>query len=200
MIADIKDEISKNHSAYYLDRSVAPAPLLIANGFTDDLFPVDEAVRYANLVHQRHPGVPVSQLHFDFGHMRGQGKDADEARLEQRQFEWFDRYVKGNTSTQTLQGAEALTQTCPKTRPERRPLQRRLLARAEPRRGPHAQRAARRPTSRRAAARRSTRPSTRSPAAATPARPPRRPTSPASPPGASPPPPARATRCWAPPP
>ena len=117
VIADIKDEISKNHSAYYLDRSVAPAPLLIANGFTDDLFPVDEAVRYANLVNQRHPSVPVSQLHFDFGHQRGQNKAADQDRLKTRQFEWFDRYVKGDTSQQTLQGAEALTQTCPKSAP-----------------------------------------------------------------------------------
>lgn len=117
VVADMLDEISQNHSAYYLDRSVAPAPLLIANGFTDDLFPVDEAVRYANLVHQRHPDVPVSQLHFDFGHMRGQSKAADTALLQQRQFEWFDRYVKGDTSQSTLKGAEALTQTCPKSAP-----------------------------------------------------------------------------------
>ncbi len=117
VIEDLKEEISTNHSAYYLNRSVAPAPLLIANGFTDDLFPVDEAVRYANLVKDTHPNVPVSQMHFDFGHQRGQGKDADEDLLAQRQFEWFDRYVKGNTSQSTLQGAEALTQTCPASAP-----------------------------------------------------------------------------------
>ncbi len=96
LAADIIDEISRHHSAYYVDRSVAPAPLLIANGFTDDLFPADEAVRYANLVKQRHPSVPVAQLHFDFGHQRGQGKAADEARLRTRTEQWFDRYVKGD--------------------------------------------------------------------------------------------------------
>lgn len=34
-----------------------PAPTLISNGFTDDLFPVDEALRYANKVDDLFPGV-----------------------------------------------------------------------------------------------------------------------------------------------
>ncbi len=36
------DEITDYHSSYYVDDSVAPAPLLMSSGFTDDLFPVDE--------------------------------------------------------------------------------------------------------------------------------------------------------------
>ena len=36
----------------------APAPLLIANGFTDDLFPVDEALRYYNLERAMYPSDP----------------------------------------------------------------------------------------------------------------------------------------------
>ena len=141
LAADIIDEVSRHHSAYYVDRSVAPAPLLIANGFTDDLFPADEAVRYANLVKQRHPSVPVAQLHFDFGHQRGQGKAADEARLRTRTEQWFDRHVKGDGSVQTLQGAEALTQTCPEAAPSGGPYRAGSWLDAQPRRGAPAQRA-----------------------------------------------------------
>ncbi len=42
-LADIRDELTTHHSSYYIDHSQPPAPMLISNGFTDDLFPVDEA-------------------------------------------------------------------------------------------------------------------------------------------------------------
>src|SRR5205823_7200419 len=45
---EIVDQLERYHSAYYVDSHVAPAPSLIASGFTDDLFPVDEALRFAN--------------------------------------------------------------------------------------------------------------------------------------------------------
>lgn len=91
----------------------APAPVLISNGFTDDLFPVDEAVRYYNLVRAKFPSTPISMVHMDYGHMRGQNKDADTDYLRARTTDWIDFHVRG-------QGADpgtpvtALTQTCPK--------------------------------------------------------------------------------------
>ena len=102
-------ELANNHSAYYLDHSVVPAPTLISNGFTDDLFPVDEAVRWVNRVKAKHPKAPVAQLHFDYGHARGQSKAADQARLRARTHEWFDRYVKGErvTDAPRRRGADA---------------------------------------------------------------------------------------------
>src|SRR5207247_1744413 len=42
------NEITAHHSSYYVDHSEPPAPLLISNGFTDDLFPIDEALRFYN--------------------------------------------------------------------------------------------------------------------------------------------------------
>jgi hypothetical protein len=110
----IATEITTYHSSYYLDHSEAPAPLLIANGFTDDLFPVDEALRFYNRSHAQYPYDPIALMFFDFGHMRGTGRAADTARLQQRQFDWFDHYVKGDASVPTLTGVETLTQTCPK--------------------------------------------------------------------------------------
>jgi len=110
---DIVNEISSNHSGYYLDMDRTPAPTLISNGFTDDLFPVDEAVRFANKVDAKFPEAIVAQMHFDYGHQRGQNKPADNARLQSSIEAWFDRHLNG-ADVQTLQGVEALTQTCPK--------------------------------------------------------------------------------------
>ncbi|MEJ7789156.1 MAG: CocE/NonD family hydrolase [Thermoleophilaceae bacterium] len=120
MAEDIVNEISSNHSGYYLDMDRPPAPTLISNGFTDDLFPVDEAVRFANKVEARFPGTPVAQLHFDYGHQRGtnkgRGKPADNARLQSSIEAWFDKHLNG-ADVQTLEGVEALTQTCPAEAP-----------------------------------------------------------------------------------
>jgi hypothetical protein len=113
----VAQELAAHHSPYYVDDSRAPAPMLIANGFTDDLFPVDEALRFANRTRARYPSTPLSMLFLDFGHMRGQNKPADVAVFEQRRFEWMDRYVKGDTTVTPLRGVEALTQTCPATAP-----------------------------------------------------------------------------------
>jgi Acetyl xylan esterase (AXE1) len=113
----VEDELAAHHSPYYLDHSEAPAPTLLANGFTDDLFPVDEALRFANRTRAEHPSAPLSMLFMDFGHMRGQNKAADMAVFEQRRFEWMDRYVKGDAAVAPLRGVEALTQTCPATAP-----------------------------------------------------------------------------------
>jgi predicted acyl esterase len=113
---DIADEISKHHSSYYIDDSEAPAPLLISNGFTDDLFPADEAIRFYNRTRADHPGSPISLLFSDHGHQRGQNKPADADFLDAQRHVWFDHYVKG-TGPLPFQGVQTLTQTCPKAAP-----------------------------------------------------------------------------------
>jgi len=118
----IVDEVARHHSAYYLLDGAygaareAPAPLLIANGFTDDLFPVDEAVRYYNLERSLYPSDPIALFALDGGHMRGQNKPADAAVLKSRVPSFLDYYVKG-TGPQPPLGATALTQTCPASAP-----------------------------------------------------------------------------------
>ena len=79
---DIVDEITKHHSSYYIDHSKAPAPLLISNGWTDDLFPPDEAIRFYNRTRAKHPGTPVSLIFSDHGHQRGQNKIPDATFLQ----------------------------------------------------------------------------------------------------------------------
>ena len=79
--ADIQDELTTHHSSYYIDHSQPPAPLLISNGFTDDLFPADEAIRYYNRTKSEYPGAAISLFFGSFGHQRGQNKaDALAAR------------------------------------------------------------------------------------------------------------------------
>jgi fermentation-respiration switch protein FrsA (DUF1100 family) len=110
---EILDQITTYHSSYYIDHSVEPAPLLIQNGWNDDLFPVDEAVRYYNRTRAQYPGDPISLFLMDDGHARSQNKEADEALFLQRENAWFDHYLKG-IGPAPSSSAEALTTTCPK--------------------------------------------------------------------------------------
>jgi hypothetical protein len=118
----IADQIARYHSPYYLldgaygTAQEAPAPLLIANGFTDQLFPVDEAVRYYNLEQKLYPSDPIALFDGDFGHQPANNKPGDKALLSSRIQSFFDHYVKG-TGAQPPLGATALVETCPSTAP-----------------------------------------------------------------------------------
>jgi hypothetical protein len=107
-------EIASHHSSFYIDESRQPAPLFISNGFTDDLFPVDEALRYANGLRARYPAAPLKLMFFDWGHMRGANKGPDLARRDAAIFDWFGYYLKHEGPT-PANDVTVLTQTCPKT-------------------------------------------------------------------------------------
>ena len=110
--ADIRDELTTHHSSYYIDHSQAPAPLLISSGWTDDLFPADEAIRFYNRTKAEYPGAAISLFFGSFGHQRGQNKaDALAARAAQ-ELAWFNYYVKGQGPV-PFQGVTTYTQTCP---------------------------------------------------------------------------------------
>ncbi len=83
---DLVDEITSHHSSYYIPRATgygaegsqtAPAPLLISNGWTDDLFPPDEAIRFYNRTRSEFPANDISLFFLDYGHMRGQNRDTE---------------------------------------------------------------------------------------------------------------------------
>lgn len=118
----ITDQIARYHSAYYLLAGAygaakePPPPLLVANGFTDDLFPVDEALRYYNLERSLYPSDPISLLDGDFGHMRAQNKPGDLSLLSARIQAFFDYYLKGHGS-QPASDFTALAETCPSSQP-----------------------------------------------------------------------------------
>jgi hypothetical protein len=111
-------QLDAYRSAYYIDDSEPPAPLLIGSGFTDDLFPVAESLRYANRLQAMYPHAPLSLWYFDFGHQRGANKPADRARLLDAIFAWFRYWVRGRGGRPERppeRGVTALTQTCPHT-------------------------------------------------------------------------------------
>jgi fermentation-respiration switch protein FrsA (DUF1100 family) len=107
----IVEQITTYHSSYYIDHSQPPAPLLIQNGWNDDLFPVDEAVRFYNRTRAQYPGDPISLFLMDDGHARSQNKPADEAVFLERENAWFDHYLK-ETGPEPSSKAEALTTVC----------------------------------------------------------------------------------------
>ena len=129
----IVETLTRYHSAYHIDSSRPPAPLLIGSGFTDDLFPVDEATRFVNRTRRDQPGTPLSLLLGDFGHMRASNKPPDRERLLAAVHGWLDHYVSGDGRRPPAR-VTALTQTCPRGARSRGPFTARTfhdLARGE---------------------------------------------------------------------
>lgn len=124
----IVDRLERYHSAYYLDASHRPAPLFVASGFTDDLFPVTEALRFANRTAKRFPRLPLSMLFADFGHQRAANKPPERNRLIAAIRAWF-RYQLLRKGRRPRNGVTAFTQTCPKSTPAAGPFFARSFAR-----------------------------------------------------------------------
>jgi predicted acyl esterase len=108
----IIDEITQHHSSYYIDHSEPPAPSMITNGWTDDLFPAMEAIRFYNRTRTEYPNTPLALNLLDFGHPRSQNKAATVAAMGAAENAWFDYYLKGNGDPPPNQ-VQAMTQTCP---------------------------------------------------------------------------------------
>jgi len=113
------DTLQRFHSAYYLDHSEPPAPLLLQSGFADDLFPTDETVRYVDRTLHQYPEAQISLMLADMGHQRGTNRPADHARLLAAVHAWFDHYLRGGPAP--AMGVTATTQTCPRTAPTEGP-------------------------------------------------------------------------------
>ncbi|MDX6588011.1 MAG: type transport system ATP-binding protein [Solirubrobacterales bacterium] len=109
----IVDLLADYHSAYYLRADRPPPPLFLAAGMTDDLFPADETLRFANRTRRKFPGLPLSVMLGDFGHQRASNKPAERERLVDEIDRWFARYVRGDSPT-AAQGVTATTQRCPR--------------------------------------------------------------------------------------
>ena len=108
---EVVEEIMAHHSSYYIDDSVAPAPMLISSGFTDDLFPAHESARFYNRTLTTYPDADIALTFADFGHPRGQNQSASIQYIGARENAWFAHYVKGE-GTEPQQGVDALTQAC----------------------------------------------------------------------------------------
>jgi hypothetical protein len=111
-VTAMKTEINTFHSSYGFDHSEAPAPLLISSGFTDDLFPVNEATRFYNRTRAQYPNAPLSLFFGSFGHARGQSQSNVGSALRTLEDTWIAHYIDG-VGTAPDSEVTTYTQTCP---------------------------------------------------------------------------------------
>ncbi len=111
-IQSMLTEINTYHSSYGIPHEEPPAPLLISNGFTDDLFPVNEATRFYNRTRAQYPNTPLALFFGSFGHPRGQSQANVLGALQTLEDEWVDHYLDG-VGPQPPSDVTTYTQTCP---------------------------------------------------------------------------------------
>lgn len=106
-------EITAHHSAYYIDDSVAPAPLFIYNAWTDDLFPGDEALRFFARTRNHHPSAEIAvNLAAGFGHPRANLGASNLLDVIGQIDDFFARHLK-DSGTPAPPRIAASTQGCP---------------------------------------------------------------------------------------
>ena len=110
------------------DRS---APMLIQNGWTDDLFPVPEALRAYNSLQLA--GSYAALQVGDFGHPRGQNKQAVDRVLQDQGARFFAAFLKREGKPPRDASVVAYTQTCPADAPAGGPFRARSWAALHPR-------------------------------------------------------------------
>jgi hypothetical protein len=105
------DDFATFHSANGIQLAGRPAPTLLAGSLTDDLFPVQEALRHVNRV-KAIPGVRLAQVHGEFGgHGRTLHDPAHAAILRSRVAAFVDHHVRGIEDPAPA-GVEVLVPTC----------------------------------------------------------------------------------------
>ena len=93
-----------------------PAPLLVQNGWTDDLFPAPEALRVWRIL-RRIKTARVAFQFGDFGHPRGANKAAVDQALNTQGAKFFAAHLKGAGKGPRRGSVTAYTQTCPADAP-----------------------------------------------------------------------------------
>jgi fermentation-respiration switch protein FrsA (DUF1100 family) len=109
-------EIYRDHQAYGLPGT--PSPLLIENGWTDDLFPPEQAIRVYNAVRGAHPGSVVNLQFGDLGHSRGSNKPTVNQPFNTQGAAFFGYFLQHAGDAPPPGRVTAYTQTCPATAPD----------------------------------------------------------------------------------
>jgi fermentation-respiration switch protein FrsA (DUF1100 family) len=122
--ADAKAELRRTydfHDAYalrFVKGHSKPAPLLIENGWTDDLFPPEHALRAYNYLRHAYRGFPVSLQFGDLGHSRGANKARTNKFLNNQGYRFFAARLAHHANGPAPGSVTAFTQTCPETTPD----------------------------------------------------------------------------------
>jgi predicted acyl esterase len=105
-------EIAAHHQGYGLSGN--PSPMLIENGWTDDLFPPEHAVRVYNAARN----TAVSLQFGDLGHSRGSNKATVNHAFNAQGAAFFGSYLKHTGQPPAPRSVTAFTQTCPASAPD----------------------------------------------------------------------------------
>ena len=113
------DDLYTNHSAFSLPLPAGgPAPLLLQNGWTDDLFPPAEALRVYNQLTTQYAHPFISLQFGDLGHSRGSNKATANYAFQDQGAAFFDGFLMGHGKPLPSGSVEAFTQTCPAATPD----------------------------------------------------------------------------------
>ena len=104
-------ELTDNHSIAGL--TGVPAPLLVENGWTDDLFPAEEALRVWRIFHGVR-GARVSLQLGDLGHPRGANVTSPDHVFNTQGARFFAAYLKGNGRGPRPGSVDVFTSVCPR--------------------------------------------------------------------------------------
>jgi pimeloyl-ACP methyl ester carboxylesterase len=110
---EIAYKIYTYHQGYGLPGT--PAPLLIQNGWTDDLFPPKEALRVYNSALT--VGGDVALQFGDLGHSRGSNKQNTDHAFQEEGAAFFGALLRHTGSAPKSGQVTAYTQTCPQAAP-----------------------------------------------------------------------------------
>lgn len=120
---DSLNETAHWHEAAGVDaRGSVPPPTMLVFGWTDSLFPVDQALRWIDRERRSHPTAVVGELYTDIGHPPAPNKSSDRKRVVARVIAWHEHYLLGRSSVPVVRGVEAWLHTCPSSAPSNGPL------------------------------------------------------------------------------
>lgn len=112
----------RNNGGYplrFLKGASAPAPLLIESGWTDELFPVEQALRVYNYLRAKSKKAPVALQFGDLGHSRGSNKATTNHYFNNQAAKFFAANLLGAKKGNPKPGSvTAFTQTCPLAAPD----------------------------------------------------------------------------------
>jgi predicted acyl esterase len=108
-------ELHRFHGAsgIAISRRTPPAPMIIRQGWTDDLFPAWQGIRPYEQIRRLDRSLPVQLQLGDLGHARGANHPGDAALFDAQALALFDRYLKGKGRALKPGVVTAFGQSCP---------------------------------------------------------------------------------------
>ncbi len=107
-------ELHDNHGAGGISLTSAPAPLIIQNGWTDDLFPAWQGARAYQQIRAAFPSAAVNLQLGDLGHNRGANHPGDNTAFNAAGLALFDRLLAGKGGTAPKPSVTSYGQSCPR--------------------------------------------------------------------------------------